>query len=61
MYARRVHERDERGRLAAARRNTPTDVTIMGVTQLGIAVPNFWFGMLLVLLFGAMAAWALSD
>ena len=29
----------------------------MGVTQLGIAVPNFWFGMLLVLLFAVSLGW----
>ena len=45
------------GVLAAARRNSPTDVSIMGVTQLGIAVPNFWFGMLLVLLFAVTLGW----
>lgn len=42
------------GILAAARRNSATDVTIMGVTQIGIAVPNFWFAMLLVLLFSTV-------
>ncbi|MCP4315099.1 MAG: ABC transporter permease [Hyphomicrobiales bacterium] len=45
------------GVLAASRRNSPTDVSIMGVTQLGIAVPNFWFGMLLVLLFAVTLGW----
>ncbi len=39
------------GLLAAARRGGPADYAIMGATQLGIAVPNFWFAMLLVLLF----------
>lgn len=39
------------GMLAAARRGKPTDYGIMGLTQLGIAVPNFWFAMLLVVLF----------
>ncbi|WP_343081838.1 ABC transporter permease [Ostreiculturibacter nitratireducens] len=38
------------GLIAAARRGTATDLGIMGATQLGIAVPNFWFAMLLVLL-----------
>ncbi|WP_106204522.1 ABC transporter permease [Aliiruegeria haliotis] len=38
------------GMLAAARRGRPTDYGIMGATQLGIAVPNFWFAMLLVVL-----------
>lgn len=45
------------GVLAAARRNSPTDVSIMGVTQLGIAVPNFWFAMLLVLVFAVTLRW----
>ncbi|MFD0978837.1 MULTISPECIES: ABC transporter permease [Tropicimonas] len=38
------------GMLAAARRGRAVDYGIMGVTQLGIAVPNFWFAMLLVVL-----------
>jgi peptide/nickel transport system permease protein len=42
------------GILAAAKRNSASDVTIMGVTQIGIAVPNFWFAMMLVLLFSTM-------
>jgi len=39
------------GLLAAARRGGPADVTVMAATQVGIAVPNFWFAMLLVLFF----------
>ncbi|MCE5973494.1 ABC transporter permease [Sinirhodobacter sp. WL0062] len=38
------------GLIAAARRGKATDAAVMGATQLGIAVPNFWFAMLLVLL-----------
>ena len=38
------------GMLAATRRGKLTDYGIMGLTQLGIAVPNFWFAMLLVVL-----------
>ncbi|HHY50763.1 MAG TPA: ABC transporter permease [Alphaproteobacteria bacterium] len=45
------------GVLAAAKRNSPTDVSIMGLTQLGVAVPNFWFAMLLVLLFAVVLRW----
>jgi peptide/nickel transport system permease protein len=45
------------GILAAARRNSATDVSIMGLTQLGVAVPNFWFAMLLVLLFSITLRW----
>ncbi|MEJ6390733.1 ABC transporter permease [Gymnodinialimonas ulvae] len=39
------------GIIAATNRGKAGDFAIMGVTQLGIAVPNFWFAMLLVLLF----------
>jgi len=45
------------GILAAARRNSATDVTIMGATQLGVAIPNFWFAMLLVLAFSITLRW----
>jgi len=39
------------GLLAAARRGRAADIAVMGATQVGIAVPNFWFAMLLVLVF----------
>ena len=39
------------GALAAARRGRPLDWGVMGLTQIGIAVPNFWFAMLLVIAF----------
>lgn len=39
------------GLWAASRRGSLTDMGVMGATQLGIAVPNFWFAMLAVLLF----------
>jgi peptide/nickel transport system permease protein len=42
---------------AASRRNSPADFSVMGFTQLGIAVPNFWFAMLLVLLFSITLRW----
>jgi peptide/nickel transport system permease protein len=45
------------GILAAAKRNSATDVSIMGLTQLGVAIPNFWFAMLLVLLFAVTLHW----
>ncbi|MCK0142900.1 ABC transporter permease [Aliiroseovarius sp. F20344] len=45
------------GMIAASRRGTGSDYTIMGVTQLGIAVPNFWFAMLLVLVFAVQLRW----
>lgn len=45
------------GLIAAARRGKATDYGIMGATQLGIAVPNFWFAMLLVLVFAVNLRW----
>lgn len=45
------------GILAASRRGRLPDVAIMGLTQFGIAVPNFWFAMLLALLFALRLHW----
>lgn len=39
------------GLIAAARRGRAADTAVMGATQIGIALPNFWFAMLLVLAF----------
>jgi peptide/nickel transport system permease protein len=45
------------GIYAAARRGGPGDVAVMGATQLGIAVPNFWFAMVMVLIFSINLRW----
>lgn len=45
------------GIIAAARRGGPADVSIMGATQLGVAIPNFWFAMILVLIFAIKLQW----
>jgi len=45
------------GILAASRRGSVADVSVMGATQLGIAIPNFWFAMLLVLFFSITLRW----
>ncbi|WP_170405890.1 ABC transporter permease [Ruegeria arenilitoris] len=45
------------GIYAAARRGKPGDLAVMGATQLGIAVPNFWFAMMLVLIFAINLRW----
>jgi peptide/nickel transport system permease protein len=45
------------GAWAGARRNSLVDAGVMGATQVGIAVPNFWFAMLLVLLFAITLRW----
>ena len=39
------------GLISAARRGRAVDAVLNGITQLGLAVPNFWLGMLLVMLF----------
>ncbi len=45
------------GVYAAARRGRFADALVMGLTQLGVAVPNFWFAILLVLLFAVRLGW----
>ena len=42
---------------AASRRGSLADAGVMGATQLGVAVPNFWFAMLLVLVFAVQLRW----
>ena len=45
------------GIYAAARHNRMGDVGLMGLTQVGIAIPNFWFAILLILLFSVKLQW----
>jgi peptide/nickel transport system permease protein len=45
------------GIYAAARHNKLGDVGLMGLTQVGIAIPNFWFAILLILLFSVHLKW----
>jgi len=45
------------GILAASRRNSAADISVMGATQLGVAIPNFWFAMILVLVFAVNLRW----
>ena len=45
------------GLFAAARRGRAADTGVMAATQLGIAVPNFWLAMLLVLVFAVRLRW----
>ena len=45
------------GILAASRRGGVSDVTIMGATQMGVAIPNFWFAMIMVLIFAINLRW----
>lgn len=45
------------GLLAAAGRGRPADWGVMGATQLGVATPNFWFAILLVVVFAINLRW----
>jgi len=39
------------GMYAAARRGTTADTVAMGAAQFGVAVPNFWFALILIYIF----------
>ncbi len=45
------------GVYAAAHHRRPGDVGVMALSQLGIALPNFWFAILLILLFSVTLRW----
>lgn len=45
------------GIFAASRRGRAGDTLVMGAAQLGIALPNFWFAMLLALVFAVKLRW----
>ena len=45
------------GVLAAANHKRIADTGIMGFAQLGVAVPNFWFAILLILFFSVKLGW----
>jgi peptide/nickel transport system permease protein len=45
------------GVIAASNHNRTLDVALTGAAQFGIAIPNFWFAMLLILLFSVTLRW----
>ncbi len=45
------------GVYAAARHHKLGDVGVMALSQIGIAIPNFWFAILLILLFAVQLQW----
>ena len=45
------------GVYAASRHGRAGDVGVMAASQLGIAIPNFWFAILLILLFAVQLQW----
>lgn len=49
------------GITAAARHNRVGDYGLMAATQVGIAIPNFWFAILLILVFAVHLQWFASG
>jgi peptide/nickel transport system permease protein len=45
------------GTLAAVRHNSRTDALITGFNSLGLAIPAFWLGLMLILLFAVTLQW----
>ncbi|MCD6072174.1 MAG: peptide transporter, partial [Microvirga sp.] len=45
------------GVAAAARRDGPVDRAVLVFSQLGVAVPNFWIGLLFILFFSTWLGW----
>lgn len=45
------------GVISASRRGSVVDTSLMGAAQIGVAIPNFWFAILLVLLFSTTLRW----
>ena len=45
------------GIIAASRRGSFVDTVLMGLAQVGVAVPNFWFAIILVLFFSTSLGW----
>jgi peptide/nickel transport system permease protein len=45
------------GVASAARRGRAADAAMMGAAQVGVAVPNFWLGLLLILVFAVRLPW----
>ncbi len=45
------------GIYAASKQNKAGDMGVMALSQLGLAVPNFWFAILLILLFAVQLEW----
>jgi ABC-type dipeptide/oligopeptide/nickel transport system permease component len=45
------------GALAAINANRRLDAIVTGINSLGLAMPSFWFGLLLILLFAVQLRW----
>ena len=45
------------GVISALKRNTPSDVAATTFAMAGVALPNFWLGVMLIILFGVWLGW----
>src|SRR3546814_17959482 len=45
------------GLLAAWRQNSRLDLAVLGMASFVLAVPSFWLGLVLLLVFGVMLQW----
>ncbi len=45
------------GTLAAVRQNTWVDQAVMALSVVGVSVPNFWLGLIFIILFSVMLDW----
>ena len=45
------------GTISAVRRNSPTDVVVTAFAISGVALPNFWLGMMLIIVFAVWLGW----
>jgi len=45
------------GILAALKRNTPVDYAVSVIAFIGVSMPSFWFGIILILLFAVRLGW----
>src|SRR5690606_40379441 len=45
------------GALAAVRHNTVADYAVMFVAMLGLSLPTFWLGLLMIMLFAVNLNW----
>jgi ABC-type dipeptide/oligopeptide/nickel transport system permease component/ABC-type transport system substrate-binding protein len=49
------------GLVGAATRGRPASALLSGLTQLGLAIPNFWLGLLLILVFAIDLRWVAAG
>ena len=45
------------GAVAAVRRDTPADSVLMGIAMTLVALPSFWLGLILILVFAVTLPW----